>query len=111
MKPRGLDSGHQPARKHSPRKSARVTISAEVQLRRRGHHNYCVSIFDLSPEGCRVDPLEKPQLDEELCVKFDGLEALVATVCWIEGNTAGVEFQRPIHPAVVDLIVKRTKPD
>ena len=107
---RNLDSGHQAARKQqAPRKSARVAITAEVQLRRRGQHNYQVNIFDLSAEGCRIDLIEKPQLDEEIWVKFDGLEALIATVCWVEGNTAGVEFQRAIHPAVLDHVVKKTQ--
>ena len=105
-----LDSGHRAALTQAPRKSARVAITAEVQLRRRGqHHNHQVNVFDLSAEGCRIDLVERPQLDEELFVKFDGLEALVATVCWVEKGSAGVEFRRPIHPAVLDLVVKRTR--
>ena len=108
---RKLDSGHRPARTQAPRKSARVAITAEVQLRRRGHHGYQANVFDVSAEGCRIDLIEKPQLDEEILVKFDGLEGLVATVCWVEEGSAGVEFQRAIHPAVLDHVVKRTQAD
>jgi hypothetical protein len=40
-------------------------------------------------------------------VKFDGLEALEAEVCWVEEFTAGLRFEKPMHPAVFDLLVER----
>jgi len=40
-------------------------------------------------------------------VKFDGIEAMDAEVCWLEGFTAGLRFVRPMHPAVFDLLVER----
>jgi hypothetical protein len=91
----------------APRKSARVPISAMVKLRRRGHHNFTVQVYDLSPEGCKLEFQDRPELDETVWVKFEGLELLQATVCWIEELRVGVEFQRPIHSAVFDHIVAR----
>jgi hypothetical protein len=35
------------------------------------------------------------------------MELLEARVCWIDGFTAGVEFQKPMHPAVFDLLVTK----
>jgi hypothetical protein len=89
----------------SPRKSERVPITAMVKLRRRGRHNFTVKAYDVSPEGCKLEFLERPELDETVWVKFQDLELLQATVCWIEELRVGVEFQRPLHPAVFDHIV------
>ena len=90
-----------------PRKSERVPIKAMVKLRRRGDHNFTVHVHDLSPEGCKLEFLERPEIDETVWVKFEGLELLQATVCWIEELRVGVEFERPIHSAVFDHIVAR----
>ena len=106
---RDLDSGYGKPREQAPRKSARVGIEAMVKLRRRGHHNFTVQVFDLSREGCKLEFLEQPQLDETVWVKFANLEGLQATVCWVEANVAGVEFVRPIHSAVFEMLVSRLR--
>lgn len=104
---RKLDSGFAPPRAQTRRKSARVPISAMVKLRRRGHHNFSVKVYDLSPHGCKLEFMERPQLDETVWVKFEGLELLQATVCWVEDLCVGVEFERPIHSSVFELLVSR----
>ena len=104
---RKLDGGFGKPRAQAPRRSARVKIAAQVKLRRRGSHNFLVHAFDLSPEGCKLEFLERPELDEMVWVKFEGLEPLQASVCWLEGLCVGVEFTRPIHSAVYRLLVDR----
>ena len=106
---RHLDSGFGRPGPQAPRKSARISTSALVKMRRRGHQSLTVRVFDLSPEGCKLEFFEKPKLDETVWVKFEGLEILEATVCWIEDRSAGVEFTRPMHVAVFDAIVARLK--
>lgn len=91
----------------SARNSPRTPLTAEVLLRRVGGHPYRVRIFDLSPHGCKVEFVERPQLDEQLWVKLEGIETLQGSVCWIKGHTAGIEFERPVHAAVFELLVKR----
>lgn len=91
------------------RKSARVALGAEVQLRRAGKQNYRVTVHDVSREGCRLEFVERPRLDEMVWVKFDGLDVIPSNVCWVRGFDVGVEFQRPIYPAVFDLLVHRLR--
>lgn len=105
--PEHLDSGFKKPRAQSPRRSARVALTGAVQLSRSGRESFPVTIFDLSREGCRVEFVERPRLDESVWVKLDGLEPLEAVVCWAEGVAAGLEFSRPIHPAVFDMLVQR----
>jgi len=90
-----------------PRQAERASVSTEVKLRRIGQPNYSVKMFDLSPEGCRIEVIERPRIGEQLMIKFEGLEVLQAKVCWIEGFVVGLKFARPLHPAVFDLLVAR----
>jgi hypothetical protein len=87
------------------RRSERVPLDAGVALRRPGQLSYRVKIFDASLHGCRIEFVERPRLDEQLWVKFDGLQPLEAEVCWIEGFVVGVNFVQPMHPAVFDRLV------
>jgi PilZ domain-containing protein len=102
-----VETGYQPARMTQPRRSARIALDAEVMVRRPGKLNYRVKVFDVSPHGCRIEFVDRPKLDERAWIKFEGLEALEALVCWVDGFVAGVEFERPLHGAVFDLLVSR----
>jgi PilZ domain len=85
----------------------RVSVEGEVMMRRAGRLNFQVHIYDLSPDGCKAEFVERPELNEQLWIKFDRLEAIEAKVCWIVGVKAGLRFARSIHPAVFDLLVRR----
>ncbi|HEX7930873.1 MAG TPA: PilZ domain-containing protein [Sphingomicrobium sp.] len=89
------------------RRSARVSLQAEVQLRRSGAHHYLVNVHDISPEGCKLEFVERPRLDETVWVKFEGLDAVESNVCWVRGSDVGIEFVRPIYPSVFDGLVRR----
>lgn len=94
-----------------PRSHKRVPVDGEVLMRRSGKVSFRVQIFDLSPDGCLAEFVERPELDEQLWIKFDGLEALEARVRWMAGAKAGLKFTRPLHPAVFDLIALRLGAD
>lgn len=96
-------------KEHWPRRSERIALTAEVTLRRLGQHPCTVRVSDLSPEGCKVDLVQRPTAGERMLIKFDGLEALEAEICWVEGFVAGLQFDKPIHPAVFDLLIERLK--
>ena len=91
------------------RKSPRIDLQAEVQLRRSGQHHYVVNAFDISREGCKLEFVERPRLDETVWVKFDGYDAIESNVCWVEGHSVGIEFIRPIYPSVFEMMVHRLK--
>jgi hypothetical protein len=92
-----------------PRAHERVSVSAQVILRRLGKLNFPVSIYDLSPVGCKAEVVERPEVGEQVWIKFEAMEALEASVAWVAGSRAGVKFTRPIHQAVFDLLLQRLK--
>lgn len=95
--------------KETPRNHDRLELTAEVQLRRVGRQKYQGRTFDLSPRGCKVEFIERPRAGEMLWIGFDGLDPIEAEVRWVDGFFGGVEFVRPIYPAVFDLLLARLK--
>jgi hypothetical protein len=91
------------------RRHARVSVTGEVNMRRAGKASFKVHIYDLSPAGCKAEFVERPELHEQLWIKFDGIEALEATARWIAGCKTGLNFTRPLHPAVFDLLIARLR--
>jgi hypothetical protein len=94
-----------PLLKTAERRSERVALNPIVSRRRAGQLNYRVRVYDASLHGCGVEFVERPAVDEQLWVRFDGLQPLEAEVCWVDGFIAGVNFVQPIHPAVFDRLV------
>jgi hypothetical protein len=94
---------------HDPprRKTARSPIHATVQLRRSAQHSYRVQIHDISTAGCKVEFVERPALEETVWVKFEGVEALEATVRWTAEAMAGLSFIRPLHDAIFASLMAR----
>jgi hypothetical protein len=100
-------SGETLPKDEAQRVADRAALSTEVRVRRIGQNNYNVRIFDLSPDGAKIEVIERPRVGEQLMIKFEGIETVQAEVCWVEGFIAGLKFQRPFHPAVFDLLVAR----
>jgi len=91
-------------RRQSPRRSF---DGAEVVMRRIGGFNFQVPLVDVSAGGCRIVLIEECDAGEDVITRFPRLEPLGGWVRWTEGTTAGLEFTRPIHPAVFDLLSSR----
>lgn len=89
------------------REQEREPYCGEALVRRLGGSNYKVRIFDVSPEGCKIELIETPRVGEHLLIKFDRLEPLDAEVCWVDGPMAGLRFGRPIYGAVYELLMQR----
>lgn len=96
-----------PGKSDVPRSHVRVSMSADVRLRRIGGPNFTVTLRDISLDGCKVDMVERPRVGEALQVIVPGLATLDARVRWLDGFVAGLEFDQPFHPAVFDMLVER----
>jgi hypothetical protein len=95
------------ARVKTPRAHDRRAVDASVMLRQTGRRHYQTQLFDLTPAGCKVEFVERPRPGDLLWAKFDGLEAIEATVAWVEGFRGGLKFARPIHPGIFDALMAR----
>lgn len=85
----------------------RVAVASNITVRPIGGFNHQVRIDDVSIAGCRVEMVEEAEIGEPLIARFPQLEPLVGEVRWKAGATAGLEFTRTVHPAVLDALVGR----
>lgn len=91
----------------TPRQHLRAALKAKIMVRRSGRQSYAVQTTDLSPSGCCVEFVDRPSEGERTWIKFDGLDAIEGEVRWIKGFSAGLQFVRPIYPAVFELLLAK----
>jgi len=92
---------------HKDRKAQRVRVSLGAGLRQRGASGVPVRITDLSTHGFRIETHLQVYAGTKFWVRLPGLESSPATVVWATGFCVGCTFDRPLHPAVLDLVVNR----
>lgn len=65
-----------------------------------------VWLTDLSPLGCQlVIRAGTLRADQHVVIKPKGMEGIPGTVKWVIDLKAGIEFDRPLHEAVVDHLL------
>lgn len=92
-----------PSNKHKPRKDKRQPLALPVECRSSLGGAADGEIHDLSEHGCRID-LSRGQLSagQAVALRQEPLEAIAGMVRWTEGSALGIEFQHPLHFAVVN---------
>ena len=96
-----------PARKG--RRVERVQVELGAGLRQRGASGVSVQVMDLSTEGFKAATHLELHPGTDVWLRLPGLESCHAQVMWAEGHFIGCAFVRPLHPAVLDMVVARAK--
>ena len=78
-----------------------------MSLRRLGSFGFEVPMRDVSAAGCRVELVEPVAVNDRVVARLPGLEPFGATVIWSDERSAGLSFNRPLHPAVYELLLGR----
>ena len=91
------------------RGSERVTVEMDATLRRRSATGVSVDVLDLSTEGFRVASHLGLTKGDDVWLRLPGLEAYHAQVVWTSSYMMGCRFARPLHPAVLEMVVARAK--
>jgi hypothetical protein len=91
---------------HEGRRAARAEVHLGAGLRQRGASGVTIQILDLSTHGFRAATHLELQPGTDVWLKLAGLESLHGHVVWMRGHVLGCEFARPLHPAVLDMIVR-----
>lgn len=89
------------------RKAARREISLNGTLNCSRGSQVPIAIVDLSAEGFSADMGQRAMLGGRgFSVKVAGLESLGAELRWSAAASAGFRFAQPLHPAVLDHVVR-----
>ena len=84
-------------------------MNLAAALRDEGAVSGPAKVIDISLDGCRIEAEQPMGPDAEVWLKLPGLETKRARVCWVNGKEAGCEFDTPLHPAELELMVPAKK--
>lgn len=85
------------------RRSRRLALAMPARCRMVSGYAEDVVIRDVSAEGCRIMGYAlHVRPGTKVVVRPDGMEGLCGTVRWAAGPEAGVEFDRPLYPAIAE---------
>ena len=90
-----------------PRRASRTHVEMGAGLRQRGANGVTALILDLSTHGFRASTHLDLQPGTDVWLKLPGLEPLHSKVAWSSAHFIGCAFQRPLHPAVLQMVVER----
>ncbi|CAM8624723.1 PilZ domain-containing protein [Sphingobium sp.] len=88
------------------RAAERRHVQIAVKVRRPGETSFTSRITDVSTTGFRLQSFMKLTVGSDLWVMLPGFEGRRARVLWTRGPESGCTFERPLHPAILDHIVR-----
>ncbi|RVT41902.1 PilZ domain-containing protein [Sphingobium algorifonticola] len=91
------------------RSDQRHNVLIGVKLRRPGETWFTSRVSDLSPTGFRIQTFVKLAPGMDLWIMLPGFEGRRAQVMWARDHEAGCNFERPLHPAIFDHIIRLAK--
>ena len=67
-----------------------------------------VEVSNISERGCQIANAYGPlQVGSRVMLRPEGFESFVGTVRWCAYGKVGVEFESPLHPAIVDHLCQK----
>lgn len=92
------------------RNAPRSEVAIPAQLRVPGAARFDIMLLDLSTTGFRCETFYGLTITERVFVTIPTFSPFEAVVAWRDVFTYGCTFNRPLHAAVMDMIVARFAP-
>lgn len=83
----------------------RRPLNATVQFR-KGTVRTNVQILDISTHGVRIAAIQLLRIGDTCWIRLPQLEPQQAKVMWSDDFVVGCQFTRPLHPSVLENILK-----
>lgn len=91
-----------PEQRHEGRQPILMDVRCRLAPGRTAH----VSLSQISTTGCQFRIREGlVAVGQHVVVKAKGLEGLPGAIRWVLGDRAGMAFEQPLHPAVLDHLL------
>lgn len=87
------------------RRAERVAFDLMVRYRLWGFRGTTM-LKDMTPYGARIEGMGDIRIGDEITLLLPGLQPKTATVAWVDGASAGVEFDHPLHGEIFRELVK-----
>jgi len=90
----------------------RLETNIPVRLAKTGGELVAGQLTNLASNGCRfADRTAQFKPGDVVAMRIGNLEEWPGTVRWAMEGEAGIEFDRPLHPAVVDHLRRTSAPE
>lgn len=93
------------------RRAARAPCRTWAAFRLPQRARFEVEILNLSAHGCAIRCETAHDAGAACWAILPTIESWAATVAWSDGSLTGLDFARPLHPAVAEMLVARASPD
>jgi hypothetical protein len=87
------------------RKAERRIVNLAAALREEGAKSAKVVVVDISVGGFKAEADTAHQEGDEVWLKLAGVEPRRSRVVWVRGKEIGCEFEWPLHPRELEVIV------
>ncbi len=85
----------------------RKGVDVNVFIRSRQQRAGVSYISDLSCNGCCVDTAgQSLRAGQQVFIKLPSLEYVPGVVRWVQDDNAGIEFSKPLYPAVFEHLLQ-----
>ena len=89
------------------RREERAVVQVAGRYRNRHGPSRDIWIKDISEYGCRFyDKFSILEIGSEILVGLGNIGPIPAEVKWREQSTVGAQFERPLHPSVLEHIIR-----
>ncbi len=88
------------------RVAERRHVQIAVKVRRPGETWFSSRITDVSVSGFRLQSFMKLTIGNDIWIMLPGFEGRRARVTWTHAHESGCAFERPLHPAILDHVVR-----
>jgi hypothetical protein len=92
------------------RNAPRSAVVIPAQLRIPGAARFDIELLDLSTTGFRCETFYGMTIGERVFVTIPTFGPLEAVIAWRDVFNYGCSFHRPLHDAVLSMIVSRFAP-
>ena len=87
------------------RKAERRIVNLAAALREEGAKSSKIVVVDISVGGFKAEAKEPHSEGDEVWLKLVGVEPRRSRVVWARGTEIGCEFEWPLHPSELEIII------
>lgn len=88
------------------RRQPRLPVVMRARMRNRTAAKFDIRVLDMSVSGFRAEAHYGLDVGDHVWITLPGLQGLEANIAWRRKDVIGGRFSQPLHPAVLDHLIR-----